>query len=106
MTAKVTTAGRQTPATARTTRRLTPKEWETLAGLQCDIERLMYECDGILRGTLSDGSMLPYRHAWGAVQGLRYRLDNLAYQQGQRGDGLFSGPGWTYHTKWLTEGTP
>ena len=87
MTAKVTTAGRQTPATARTTRRLTPKEWETLAGLQCDIERLMYECDGILRGTLSDGSMLPYRHAWGAVQG------------------LFSGPGWTYHGKWLTEAT-
>ena len=106
MTTKVTTPNRQTVKAARPTRRLTPKEWETLAGLQCDIERLMFQCDGVLRGTLSDGSMEPYRGAWGRVQALRYRLDDLAHRQGQRTDALFHGPGWVYRGRWLTEALP
>ena len=85
----------------KTRRRLRPAEWQRLAGLQCDIERLMYECDGILNATLTDDGMRVCRDAWGTVQALRYRLDDLAHRQGQRGAGLFSGPGWAYHDSWL-----
>lgn len=44
--------------------------------------------------------MNPYRKAFGRVQSLKSRLENLAFEQGQDGLALFHGPNWTYHAEW------
>ena len=81
-------------------RSLTAEEWRSLAEKQRQIEQLMRECDSLLSETLTVARMAPYRKAWGKVQSLRSRLEDLAFEQGQDGLALLHGPNWTYHAGW------
>lgn len=85
---------------SRRRRPLTPAEWAALAAKQHEIERLMAESDAILSEALTVAQMSPYWKAFGRVQSLRSRLEDLAFEQGQDGMALFHGPAWVYHAGW------
>ena len=81
-------------------RQLALAEWKALAARQQEIERLMGECDTILARSQTVAGMGPFRRAWGRVQALRARLEDMACSEGQDGIALFHGPQWTYQGHW------
>jgi hypothetical protein len=81
---------------------LSREEWQSLAAELKKAVEALEQCDVILSKTLTVNGMRPHRKAFGGIQSLRSRLDNLASSQHPdwpEATRLFYGH-WTYHSEW------
>lgn len=84
-------------------RNLTPEEWRTVAAKMKEATEALAVLDSLLSESLTVSGTAPYRKAFGKVQSLRSKLDNLVVQQHPtlpEATSLFYGVGWTYHAEW------
>jgi hypothetical protein len=84
----------------RKRRPLTEFEWGSLVEKYHQITVLMRECEEVLGKTLTVAKMGPYYKAFGRMQSLKSRLENLADEGGQDGMALLYGSRWTYCAHW------